>query len=213
MDEARLIRDYWFGHLPKTGAQLDARLHVWFGAGEDAAERAERDAEIRRRFEPLLARAAGGGLDGWADSPRRRLSLILLFDQFPRQMYRGTARAFEHDSRALALALSGMQSGADGALDPVERIFFYLPLQHAEALEVQDESVAACRRLLGEAPEALKTGFGQVLAAAQEHRGIIERFGRFPHRNRALGRVDTPEELEFLRGGAPRYGQEDLRSR
>lgn len=207
MDDARQIREYWFGHLPRTSAQLEGRLQVWFGGTEDPVERSQRDAEIRVRFEPLLARAASGALDGWADSPRRRLSLILLFDQFPRQMYRGTARAFEYDGRALALALSGMQSGADGALDPIERIFFYLPLQHSEAREVQDESVAACRRLLAEAPEALKAGFGQVLAAAQEHRGVIERFGRFPHRNRALGRADTPEELEYLRREAQPYGR------
>jgi uncharacterized protein (DUF924 family) len=162
----------------------------------------ERDEAIRGRFGALAGRAADGQLASWADSPRRCLSLIILLDQVPRNIYRGTARAFAYDAQALGLTLSGMQSAADGALDVVERIFFYMPLQHCEAREVQDESLAAYRRLLMEAPQELRGAFEECLKSAQEHRSIIERFGRFPHRNRVLERVSSPEEEAWLRGGA-----------
>ena len=155
----------------------------------------------------MIERAARGELASWADSPRRRLSLLILLDQFPRNIYRGTARAFAYDSQALGLALSGMQSAADGALDVVERIFFYMPLQHAEAREVQDESVAAYRRLLTEAPPELRGAFESALQSAQLHRSLIEQFGRFPHRNRALGRSATPAEETWLREHPRSLGQ------
>ena len=205
MDEARGVREFWFGQLPLSPEALAARMDFWFG--EDASSLAVRDDEIRARFGELLERAAGGRLESWADGPRRRLSLVLLLDQFPRNIFRGTARAFAYDSRALALTLSGMQSGADAALDPVERIFFYMPLQHAESREVQDESVAACRRLLAEAPAELRPSFAAVLEHAERHRSVIERFGRFPHRNRVLGRESTPAEEAWLRESGERFGQ------
>lgn len=205
MDEARGVREFWFGKLPLSPEALAARMDFWFG--EDASKLAVHDGEIRARFGELLERAAGGRLESWADSPRRRLSLVLLLDQFPRNIFRGTARAFAHDSTALALTLSGMQSGADAALDPVERIFFYMPLQHAESREVQDESVAACRRLLAEAPTELRSSFAAVLEHAEHHRSVIERFGRFPHRNRVLGRESTPAEEEWLSESGERFGQ------
>jgi uncharacterized protein (DUF924 family) len=205
MDEARGVREFWFGKLPVSPEALAARMDFWFG--EDASSLAVRDAEIRARFGELLERAAGGRLESWADGPRRRLSLILLLDQFPRNIFRGTARAFAYDSRALALTLSGMQSGADAALDAAERIFFYMPLQHAESREVQDESVAACRRLLAEAPAELRPSFAAVLEYAEHHRSVIERFGRFPHRNRVLGRESTPAEEAWLSVSGERFGQ------
>ncbi|MBV9343424.1 MAG: DUF924 domain-containing protein [Gammaproteobacteria bacterium] len=206
MDEARSIREFWFGPLPLTAAQLDKRMSFWFGATRSAV-RAQRDATIRQRFGTLLQRAAGGELTAWADGPRRRLSLIILLDQFPRHIYRGTARAFLHDAQALQLTLSGMQSAGDAALDVVERIFFYMPLQHAENREVQDESVAAYRRLLTEAPQALHAVFAGALRSAENHRELIERFGRFPHRNPLLDRTSTREENEWLRRGGDSFGQ------
>ena len=122
-------------------------------------------------------------------------------------MYRGTARAFAYDERALALTLSGMQSAADAALDVVERLFFYMPLQHSERYEVQEESVAAYRRLLGESPEELHEAFAGALRSADNHRAIIAQFGRFPHRNRALGRISSPLERDWLRVGGGTFGQ------
>ena len=206
MDEARSVREFWFGKLPLSAEALNRRIRFWFG-DESAGLRRRRDEHIRVRFGGMLERAANGELAAWADGPRRRLSLIILLDQFPRSIFRGSARAFAQDPQALALALSGMQSGADAALNVVERIFFYMPLQHAESREVQEESVAASRRLLMEAPAPMRDTFTAALRSAENHRSIIERFGRFPHRNRALGRESTPTELEWLRSGGASFGQ------
>ncbi len=173
-------------------------MRFWFGGEETEAIRRQRDHAIGARFEPLVVEAAQGKLAPWADSPRRRLSLILLLDQLPRNIYRGTPRAFAADRSALGLTLSGIQSGADAALAAVERIFFYMPLQHAESLEAQDESLAAYRRLREEAPKELESLFASVLQHAEAHHSIIQRFGRFPHRNRILGRPTTPEEQAYL---------------
>jgi uncharacterized protein (DUF924 family) len=200
MDDARKVRDFWFGKTPLSAEQLPRRMKLWFGyAGEETQRQV--DEALRTRFGALVQRAIEGELVQWADGPRRRLSLILLLDQFPRNIYRGTPKAFAGDEQALQLALSGMQSVADAALNTVERIFFYLPLQHAESLEVQDESVAAYKRLLGEAPAEVREIFEGCLGYAEQHRDVIRRFGRFPHRNDVLGRPSTAEEKDWLRGG------------
>ncbi|MGB6605870.1 MAG: DUF924 family protein [Steroidobacteraceae bacterium] len=205
MDEARAVRDFWFGRLPLTAQALERRVCFWFGG--DAAALRRRDELIRTRFGALLERAAAGELASWADGPRRRLSLIVLLDQFPRHIHRGTERAFACDGAALSLTLSGMQSAADAALDVVERIFFYMPMQHAESREAQEESIAAYRRLRAEAPPELHATFEACLRSAENHRSIIERFGRFPHRNALLGRAAAPGEPEWLQGGGERFGQ------
>ncbi|HUN73771.1 MAG TPA: DUF924 family protein [Steroidobacteraceae bacterium] len=202
IDRAHELREFWFGRLPLTAPQLAERMRFWFGSEETPAARRERDRELRARYEPLVVEAAAGKLSAWADSPRRRLSLILLLDQLPRNLYRDTPRAFAMDERALALALSGIQSGADAALDVVERIFFYMPLEHAESLEAQEESVAAFRRLLEEASPELRPALVGVLEYAEAHRALIQRFGRFPHRNRMLGRASTREERQYLESGS-----------
>ena len=207
MDEARQVRDFWFGKLPLTAEALPERMSLWFPGGESPEDFKGLDNMIRTRFGPMVLRATRGDLASWADSPRRCLSLIILLDQFPRNMFRGTARAFATDDQALAVTLSGMQSAADGALDVVERIFFYMPLQHAEVREVQDESVAAYRRLLTEAPQEIRGIFEQSLQSAEHHRELIEKFGRFPHRNRALARANTPEEEAWLSSTSDRMGQ------
>jgi uncharacterized protein (DUF924 family) len=206
MDEARSVRDFWFGKLPLSAEGFNRRMPFWF-ADESSAMRQRRDEHMRVRFGVLVEQAARGELASWADSPRRRLSLILLLDQFPRNLFRGSARAFATDAPALALTLSGMQSAADAALEVVERIFFYMPLQHAESREVQEESVAAYRRLLSEAPPELHEHFASTLRCAENHRAIIERFGRFPYRNDALGRSSTAEERDWLSGGGSSFGQ------
>lgn len=206
MDEARSVRDFWFGKLPLSAEGFNRRMTFWFG-DESSVLHQRRDEHIRVRFGALVERAARGELASWGDGPRRRLSLIVLLDQFPRNMFRGTARAFATDAQALALTLSGMQSAADAALEVVERIFFYMPLQHAESREVQEESVAAYRRLLSEAPRELHEHFASTLRCAENHRTIVERFGRFPYRNRALGRSSTPQERAWLSEGGSSFGQ------
>jgi uncharacterized protein (DUF924 family) len=207
MDEARQVRDFWFGKLPMTAQALNQRVSLWFPGDLSEEALRTRDDVIRKRFGNLVERASKGQLASWADSPRRCLSLIVLLDQFPRNIYRGTAQAFAYDNQALELTLSGMQSAADGALDIVERLFFYMPLQHCEARDMQDESVAAYRRLLAEAPQELHAVFESSVKSAEQHRSIIERFGRFPHRNEVLGRHSTPDEEAWLDNHADRMGQ------
>ena len=202
MDDARKVRDFWFGKTPLSPEQLPRRMKLWFGDVPEETKQQIDDA-LRARFASHVERAINGELAQWADGPRRRLSLILLLDQFPRNIYRGTARAFAGDEQALQLALTGMQSVADAALNLVERIFFYLPLQHAESLEVQEESVAAYKRLLGEAPAEVRGVFEECVMFAEQHREVVRRFGRFPQRNVALGRTATAEEQEWLGSGSP----------
>ena len=206
MDEARRVRDFWFGQAPLTAASLEQRVRFWFGS-EPSPLRTRRDAEIKRQFGTLFERAAAGELGGWADGPRRRLSLILLLDQFSRSMFRGSARAFATDQAALTLTLSGMQAAADAALGAVERLFFYMPLQHAESGEAQEESLVAYRRLLSEAPPEFRATFAGALRSAENHRALIARFGRFPHRNLALGRESSDDEKDWLSKGGGLFGQ------
>ena len=207
MDNAHHVLDFWFGPRPLTSQRMDERMRFWFGGRDPQELLALKDREIEARFEPMMQRAAAGRLDAWADSPRRRLALILLLDQFPRNVHRGTSRAFATDQRAADLAFSGVHIGADATLDHVERIFFYMPLQHSESLDVQEESVAAYRRLAEEAPESLKRQFNITLGYAELHRDIIRRYGRFPHRNAVLNRSNTPDEFNYLRNSAERFGQ------
>jgi uncharacterized protein (DUF924 family) len=205
MDDARKVRDFWFGKTPLSPEQLPRRVKLWFGDVPEETRRQVDDA-LRTRFAPLVERAFAGELAQWADGPRRRLSLILLLDQFPRNIYRGTPKAFAGDEQALQLALTGMQSVADAALNPVERIFFYMPLQHAEALEVQEESVAAYKRLLSEAPDDVRGVFEGCVTFAEQHREVVRRFGRFPQRNAVLGRASTGEEQSWLGEGGAAFG-------
>jgi uncharacterized protein (DUF924 family) len=216
MDDALRVREFWFGKsltgpLPGQGEMasravaLSRRASLWFEANPQL--QGQQDELIRSTFQGLVERAGRGELAGWADSPRRRLSLIILLDQFPRHIYRGTVQAFAHDPEALALTLSGMQLAADGALNIIERLFFYMPLQHAESTEVQDESVSAYRRLVAESPAELKSTFESALQSAEEHRALIRHFGRFPHRNQILGRDNTAEEEAYFEKGGERFGQ------
>jgi uncharacterized protein (DUF924 family) len=216
MDDALRVREFWFGK-PLTGPlqsqgeaasralALKRRATLWFEANPQLM--GQQDELIRSRFQDLVERAGRGELAGWADSPRRRLSLIILLDQFPRHLYRGTAQAFAHDSEALGLTLSGMQSAADGALNIVERIFFYMPLQHAESTEVQEESVSAYKRLVAESPAELRSTFEEAVQSAEEHRALVRLFGRFPHRNQVLGRESTAEEEAYLKKNSEAFGQ------
>ncbi len=207
MDHARDVLDYWFGKRESDAESLTKRMAFWFPTDGNSEIVALFDREIAARFEPLMQRAQDGQLDAWADSPRRRLALILLFDQFPRNVHRGSARAFATDERALALTLAGMQGAADAALQPLERVFFYMPLQHSESLDVQEESLAAYRRLFDETSGALQRVAANTLKYAQLHHELIRRFGRFPHRNALLGRQSTAGEQALLDEEGMDFGQ------
>lgn len=202
MERAQEVLEFWFGQGKPDSARLAERSTFWFG-GDGAAAQAARDALIRTTLEPMLERAARGEFASWAASPKRRLALIILFDQVPRNIYRGTAAAFAFDREALSLTVEGMQRAADAALEPLERIFFYLPLEHSESAEAQEASVAAFERLVAEAPAVLREYLEYTAGFAREHSEVIRRFGRFPYRNAALGRASTPAELAWLREQNP----------
>jgi uncharacterized protein (DUF924 family) len=180
------VLEFWFGSAP-----LQARPE-WFR--KDAAF----DETIRQRFGALVDRALAGPL-GWSATPEDRLAEIVVLDQFPRNLFRGEARAFAGDARALRLALDLIDSGDHLQLAPLQRWFAYLPLEHAEDLALQDRCVALFEALARDA-----TGFDSALDYARRHRDVIARFGRFPHRNAALGRVSTAEEVAYL--GQPGSG-------
>jgi uncharacterized protein (DUF924 family) len=194
------VLEFWFGADPL--AALPERLLLWFGRDEEPeALQNLRDTVLANRFRPLVEAAAAGALDHWAGSPHRRLALILLLDQFPRQIYRGRGLAFAQDGKALALTLDGMQAGADAALAPIERLFFYLPMEHAESAAIQEQSIAAFQSLVTDAPVTHRDLFEDFLKFALQHQRVIQRFGRFPHRNVALARRSSAAELAYLRTG------------
>jgi uncharacterized protein (DUF924 family) len=180
-----------------------AILEFWFGSPADPAHHQSRpqwfrkdatfDAEIARLFGPLIDEAIAGGLHDWTATPQGTLALILVLDQFTRNTGRDTPRAFAGDPRALALAKSLVASGADKTLTGVQRQFVYLPFEHSESLADQDESIRLFAQLGQDAP-----ALSGLLEWAERHRVIVARFGRFPHRNAALGRACTAEEAEFL---------------
>jgi uncharacterized protein (DUF924 family) len=174
--EYRPVIDFWFREL--TPRQ-------WFTDGGPAL-----DELVRMRFGPLVERARSGALAHWAESPRGRLALILLLDQFPRHIFRDNAEAYASDAAAQALARDGIRARMDEALGLSERQFFYLPLMHAEDPEVQAQSV--------ERYTALRDAAQEILAFALDHRDTVARFGRFPHRNAVLERASTLEEQAFL---------------
>ncbi len=172
----------------------------WLDPGRLAGNAHPSAQIVRARFAPLLDQAAAGGLSSWTHSPRRCLSLIILLDQFSRIIYQGTARAYAGDALALQTALDGIESGADATLALIERLYFCMPLQRTESLAVQQEAVTVFERLAAEATAAEWRLANSALRTARDSCRIIARFGRFPRRNRVLGRVTTPEEHAWLNG-------------
>ena len=195
------VLSFWFQDATQSLEALQRRSAVWFGS--DPAF----DRECAARFTALLEDAARGVLRNWAETAHGRLALVILLDQMPRNMHRGSPAAFMHDAQASAHCIAGIESGQDRILHPVERIFLYMPLQHAEDLALQRRSLEQFELLAAEAKDAWRSNFAENVQYAREHHDIIERFGRFPHRNRILGRASTEEELRYLADGAPTFGQ------
>lgn len=179
------VLEFWFG-TPEL-ADTEAVTARWFR--KDPAF----DDEIRQRFGPLVERALAGELQDWAWQPGPALARILLLDQFTRNALRDTPRAFAGDALALAAAQQMVMQAQDQALPPLRRVFVYLPFEHAESLAAQEESMRLFTRLAEEVP-----ALAGYLDYARRHHEIVERFGRFPHRNALLGRASTPEEAAFL---------------
>lgn len=190
--DARALIEYWFGKLDDAGLPPDDRYSLWFGVNPDV------DAQLRAAFGGLPAQADVGELDDWVATPEGLLAAILVTDQLPRNLHRDSAKAFAHDARACRWALAGIDSGADRGLPPIQRVFFYLPLEHAENLGLQDRSVTLFEQLEREAPPGGARMFAAFTEYARKHREVIARFGRFPHRNGVLGRATTDEEARYL---------------
>ena len=205
VDQARIdaIIAFWFQEKELTAPQIDGRMDVWFG--EDAVF----DQQIQSEFSGDVEEASDGTLDHWAHTPRGRLALILLLDQFRRNIYRGTAEAYAEDKRALKLCVEGAMEKKDKGLSPIQRAFFYMPLQHAESRKVQAKSVAIFTRLAEAVSPTYVETFMTIAQFAELHRDIVEQFGRFPHRNVVLKRSNTPEEEEYLASDGPSFGQGD----
>jgi uncharacterized protein (DUF924 family) len=199
MTRSETILDYWFKGLDDR-TEVDLELpHVkrWF-SGDKATDR-----EIRERFEADHLQAARGEYKAWENTPRGRLALVILLDQFPRNLYRNSPKAFATDPMALDLCSRSMEDGFDELLALIERTFLYMPLMHAESVEMQEKSKQQLSLLVELAKERSPMNVGYFTYShefAVKHAVIIERFGRFPHRNAILGRLSTPEEVEFLKG-------------
>lgn len=188
------VLGYWVGPAQDDPAVAQAKSALWF------RKSFETDREIASHFLPTMAALASGLAHDWAQAgPRGRLAAIIALDQFSRNVFRGMPAAFENDALALSLALGGMVTRQDQGFTEVERLFFFLPLEHAEDRDMQTRCVSAMAHTADTARpgfEELATGW---LDYAQRHKAVIDRFGRFPHRNAILGRRSTPEEEAFLR--------------
>ena len=172
---------FWFADAPAEYRD------IWFRASP------EFDAACAARFSDALRKARSGALNDWANEPRSTLALVILLDQLSRNIHRGSPEAYRADKHALAIARTALTRGFDAQLGPVERVFLYLPFMHAEGMAEQEESVRLFEGLRG-----TFDGADAAIDAARRHRDLIQRFGRFPHRNAVLGRASTPEEQAFI---------------
>lgn len=202
-DQLRIeaILEFWFREQELSAPQIDRRMDIWFG--EDDVF----DHECKKEFADDVELASAGKLDHWAREPRGRLALILLLDQFRRNIYRNTAEAFAKDRAALKLCVEGAMEKKDQGLAPIQRAFFYMPLQHAESVKVQAKSVELFTKLAEAVSPTYRQTFETIAQFAELHRDIIEQFGRFPHRNKLLKRPNTPREDEYLSAESPDFGQ------
>jgi uncharacterized protein (DUF924 family) len=198
-DQPDRVLAFWFGP-PGSASEIAGRQRkLWFGKSP------ENDRAIIERFAATLAAATAGRLDHWARTPHGRLALVIVLDQFPHHIHRDQPQAFATDPQSLALSLDVLAAGEDGQLAPIERVFLYLPLEHAESLELQERSVSLYEKLAHQAAADERALFDGFLDYARKHRDVVARFGRFPHRNEILERPSTPDELEFLKQPGSRF--------
>ncbi len=187
------ILTFWFGNYDRTDWIIpEGRTKLWFGKDEVI------DSSINKRYGPLLIELGNGKLEHWKKSTRGLLALIILTDQFPRNIYRESSQAFAYDSYSLSFAEKLLSTGKIDQLHPIEKVFVYLPFEHAESANLQHLSVMCYENLLKTSPERHQSSYQGFLSYAIKHRDIVVRFGRFPHRNRLLDRLSTPEEEKFL---------------
>jgi len=202
-DQLRIeaILAFWFKEHTLSAPQIDRRMEIWFS--EDPVF----DMEIAKEFSDDVEKASKGALDHWAKTPEGRLALIILIDQFRRNIHRNTAQAFAKDQLALKLCVQGAMEKQDKELTPIQKVFYYMPLQHAESRKVQAKSVQIYHQLAGTVSATYRETFMTVAQFAELHKDIIDQFGRFPHRNKLLNRKNTPEEDGYLAGDSSTFGQ------
>jgi uncharacterized protein (DUF924 family) len=197
--EPESVLAFWLGP-PGSATEVAGRQRtLWFGKS------AANDQEVAERFADTLLAATAGRLDHWAGTPRGRLALVIVLDQFPHHIHRNRPQSFATDPQALALSLNAVTDGEDRQLAAIERVFLYLPLEHAESNAMQDLSVALFEKLARQAAADERTLFEGFLDYARQHRDVVARFGRFPHRNEILGRPSTADEIEFLKQPGSRF--------
>jgi uncharacterized protein (DUF924 family) len=195
------VLQFWFAESCESPAANAKRGDFWFSPDPDI------DAYIWSTYGDGIVDAGNGHCDDWADDPLGRLALIILLDQFPRNVYRGTAEAFRYDGKALALARQGAKLHQLAGLPVPQQAFFLMPYQHTEDLELQNEGVELYTSLVANAPEVWREAAENYRNFAVMHRDIVAEFGRFPHRNAVLGRSPTPPELAYLQSGGATFGQ------
>ena len=202
-DQIRIdaILSFWFREQELSAPQIDRRMDIWFGEDEVF------DHECKKDFSDDVDDASEGRLNHWGHEPHGRLALIILLDQFRRNIYRNTAEAFALDKAALKLCVEGAMENKDKGLTPIQRAFFYMPLQHAESRKVQAKAVDIYNRLAEAVSPTFRETFETIAQFAELHHDIVQRFGRFPHRNKLLDREITAEENEYLTGDGPDFGQ------
>lgn len=193
------ILDFWFGEL-KDGFTITNRGKLWYMGGEEV------DSEIKEKFGEVIEKACNKELESWKETAKGRLALIILLDQFTRNVYRKSKEAFAYDSYALELCNEGIELGHDKELCFIHRFFLYQPLEHSEKLEDQELCIELFEKVKEEVPEEKKKRVDSFIGYAINHRDIIKKFGRFPHRNEVLGRKNTSEEVKYLQK-AERFGQ------
>ncbi|WP_428382044.1 DUF924 family protein [Nevskia ramosa] len=193
--EVQAVLEFWFGPGDDDLEAIRTQSDLWWNA-EPAI-----DEQIRDRFGALHSAVINGERDGWLAAPEGRLAAIIVVDQFSRHLFRGDGQSYAWQTLGQQLCSDGIAVGDDLQLSPVRRAFFYLPLEHAESLDEQARSVSLNRQLVAEASEPLRNQLENYLGHALQHQQVIERFGRFPHRNALLGRENTAEERDYL--GSP----------
>lgn len=200
MDPEQLLQ-FWFADAASDACKAEERYPFWFQATP------ETDTAIRTRFSDLVGQAQSGGLASWESHSRGWLALIITLDQLPRNLYRGTAAAFATDPLAQHVARRGFERSFYSSLGVLEQLFCLMPFQHAEDLTLQEEAVRRGDAVLAIAPAEWTALIEDFQGSARKHLSIIQRFGRFPHRNILLGRISTPEEQAFLDSGSGSFGQ------
>jgi uncharacterized protein (DUF924 family) len=198
---ARQVLEYWIGNADNDPEEARSRNDLWFSSS------ANTDAEIERRFADIVVAARAGNDREWSRTPEGLLARIIVLDQFPRNLYRGTAEAFSSDSQALRASLELQSKELLEELGWMSRVFALMPMQHAEDLAVQERSVELFESLASKCDTGHRPILEHNAKFARLHRDIVRRFGRFPHRNRILGRTSTAEEEGWLEDGAPTFGQ------